>query len=97
MREHGQLQRSDTADSASLHQAASNSRTTCRTPQHAAFCRPGAAAAWNFRSMCVGEDFCELVKDGSEDAKLLKRVFSYFAKKLKMEKLDDKLLKAKVD
>jgi hypothetical protein len=29
---------------------------------------------------------------GREDVKLLEIVFSYFAKKLRMEKLDDKLL-----
>jgi hypothetical protein len=40
----------------------------------------------------LGEDFCELTKMGSEDTKLLERVFSYFVKKLKMEKLDGKLL-----
>jgi hypothetical protein len=103
MQEHGQLQHSVTADGASLHQAASNSRTTRRTPQHAAFCRPGAAAAGNFRSMRAREPRAYMCarrgilrtwqRWGSEDAKLLERVFSYFAKKLKMKKSDDKPLK----
>jgi hypothetical protein len=39
-----------------------------------------------------GRIFANLVKMGSEDAKLLERVFSHFAKKLKMGKQDGKLL-----
>jgi hypothetical protein len=40
----------------------------------------------------LGENFANLVKIGKEDAKLLKRIFSHFAKKLRKEKSDSKLL-----
>jgi hypothetical protein len=41
----------------------------------------------------LGRDFCDVGKDGKEDVKLLERVFfSYFAKKIRIGKPDDKPL-----
>jgi len=41
----------------------------------------------------LGRKFCEVTKDGKGRCQIIgESFFSYFAKKLKMEKLDDKLL-----
>jgi hypothetical protein len=40
----------------------------------------------------LGRIFAKLGEMGREDAKLLKRIFSHFTKKLRMRKPDDKLL-----
>jgi hypothetical protein len=40
----------------------------------------------------LGIDFCEVGKDGEGGCQIIGAVFSYFAKKLRLEKADSKLL-----